>query len=260
LRGKLRPYGPYFPCRPQNDRALLRRTLANIAVKTRQRLFYATKSTSWYARFRSIASELRRRKRYLSRMTWNDYESAPRKAAGLTDGKILFNPTCWDESEADEIRRMNEFRARLIVALREEFGERFIGGFRNSGPSVSRYPEAIEREPISHDAYLRYLQESPLVVYSNGKFDCFSWRLAEAFAASQCLVSERIPNWAGVPLDDGVGCLQCETVEEMVALLRRLVNEPESVAEYARRANRYYLERLRPQARMRRLIDEVVGN
>lgn len=260
LRGKLRPYGPYFPCRPRRDRALLRRSLFDLAVKAQHRFLYAVEPMSWQAKIRDFASQITRRKRYLSRKTWNDYETAPRDAAHYADGKILFNPTCWDESEADEIRVMNEFRARLIVALRQEFGKRFIGGFRNSGPSVSRYPEAIECEPIPHDAYLRYLRESPLVIYSNGKFGCFSWRLAEAFAASQCLVSERIPNWAGVPLDESVGCLQCETVEEIVAALHRLAGEPESVAEYSRRASRYYLERLRPQSRMRLLIDEVVRN
>jgi hypothetical protein len=220
---------------------------------------YATKPMSLFAKVRRVAGELKRPRRYLSRKRWFEYEAPPRDAAYVANGKILFNPTCWDEIEGDRIRQMNAFRAQLIVALRQTFGDRFVGGFRNNGPSVAGYPEAIEREPISHELYLRYLQESPIVVYSNGKFGCFSWRLAEAFAASQCVVSERIPNWAGVPLDENVGCLQCDTVDEMVATLERLIARPDYVAEYSHRAQRYYLDKLRPQARMRSLLDEALG-
>jgi hypothetical protein len=44
----------------------------------------------------------------------------------------------------------------------------------------------------------------------------------------------------------------------MVATLRRLFDDPAAVAEYSHRARDYYVERLRPSARMRRLIDEVL--
>jgi hypothetical protein len=38
-----------------------------------------------------------------------------------------------------------------------------------------------------------------------------------------------------------------------------LIARPDDVAEYSRRAQRYYLDKLRPQARMRSLLDEALG-
>jgi hypothetical protein len=194
----------------------------------------------------------------LSRKTWNEYEAHRENSQSGEPFKILFNPTCWDEEASDAVRAVNEFRARLIIALRSELGNRFLGGFRNSGPSVHRYPDAVEDCPISHDEYVRYLHASPIVVYGNGNTNCFSWRLGEAFAAAQCIVSEIIPNQADVPLDERVGCLQCAEIAQMVAELRRLLDDPAAVAEYSHRARRYYVERVCPVARMRRVIDEVL--
>jgi hypothetical protein len=257
--GKLRPYGPYHPCRPRCDRGLLRRWAGSLSVKIRNRLFHTTAPMSLYAKLHDTASQLRRHRRYLSRRVWNDYEAGPQRAVDYVDNfPILFNPTCWDEAEGDEIREMNEFRARLILALRREFGVRFVGGFRNSGPAASRYPEAVETRPISHDEYIRLLHAAPIVIYGNGKFGCFSWRLAEAFAASQCIVSETISNRADVPLDEQAGCLQCDGVEEMLTTLNRLLDDPDAVAEYSRRTRAFYVDFVRPQARMRRLIDDVL--
>lgn len=257
-REKLRPLGPYLPSRPRHDRAVRSRWIGSAFTKIRQRLLWSTRRLSFTNNLREIYWDLVRGKRYLSRKTWDQYENAPINAeAGQR--VILFNPACWDESEGDEVCQLNEFRARLIVALREAFGERFVGGFRRYGPSYHKYPDACETSYISHDEYVRLLGSSNLAVYTNGKWDCFSWRLAETLAASKCIVSQRIPNDAGVPLDERVGIVQCDTIEEMVAALKRFDKDPELTREYAERCQRYYEEWVRPRERMRKLIAEVLA-
>lgn len=255
-RNKLRPFGPYLPCRPRHDRAQKLRWLGNAYTKLRHLLFVSTKKRPWHERLRRYYGELKRHKRYASRYVWCDYEA---RADSVSPGKptILFNPSCWDETIDDEIRPMNEKRARLIVALRREFGVRFIGGFRNSSPSVANYPDAIEPRALSHDEYVRILQSSPLTVYVNGISACFSWRLAENFAAGKCMVSERIVNNAGFPLDESCGIVQCDSVEDIVESLKVLSESPERLQALAENSRNAYVERMRPPVRMRRILAEL---
>jgi len=122
LKSKLRPYGPYFPCRPRQDRALAKRWLGNLSTKIRHRVFHSAPGRSWPSRIRIIAGEVRRHRRYLSRKTWVEYEVSPAvvRDVNVQQTRIVFNPACWDEAEAPEIRAMNEFRdrRRLPIAKR----------------------------------------------------------------------------------------------------------------------------------------------
>lgn len=256
-REKLRPFGPYLPCRPHRDRALSLRWLGNAFTKLRHLSFVSTKKRSRSEKLRIACRELRRHKRYLSRKTWLEF-AAPINQPAHDAPAIVFNPTCWDECEGDEIRLMNEKRARLILALRREFGDRFIGGFRNDGPSVAKYHEAIESQTLPSDAYLELLHASPVAIYLNGKWGCFSWRLTENLAAGKCIVSEKLVNDAGFPLDESAGIVQCDTVDDMVTTLKSLLESPRRVRELSENSRRTYLERLCPPTRMKRLLDDAL--
>jgi hypothetical protein len=260
IQSKLVPFGPYYPCLPTRDRSVWFRFASNVAVAINKTSKTTQTAPTIKSRLRDLVGHLRRLRRYRSRYVWSGYESPPLDAAERArDWKIVFNPACWDEIEGDEIRRMNEFRARLITTLRRELGPRFVGGFRRNETATTRYPEAVEPSPLSHQEYIRLLQSSPIDVYGNGKFGCFSWRLGEAFAASKCIVSEAMPNDAGEPLDERVGCLQSNSIDEMLTTLNNLLADDGAVAEYSHRAAAYYARRLQPQQRMRQLIAETVG-
>jgi hypothetical protein len=255
-RARVRPFGPYLPCRPAEDYGLWKRWLGNLRVKFIHRFVHADRVESTYAKARRFLQQFNRHKRYLSRKTWSEYESPPVELPA--EGPVVvFNPSCWDETEHPSIRPLNEFRARLIVRLRARFGPRFVGGFRRYGPAWSQYPEAAEDRTISHEEYVRLLGATPLAVYVNGKFGCFSWRLAEEFAASKCLVSEPIQNDAGFPLDAEAGIIVRHTPEEIADEVYRLAGEPDEVRVMTHRSRQIQSVRLRPANRMRRLLREV---
>src|SRR5690606_27550973 len=131
------------------DRAVWLRQLGNLFTKTRYRLFVSKKPLSVWQKLHRLAPELVRFRRYQSRKTWSEYESAPTIVAP-PNVTIFFNPSCWDERNNESNRRLNELRSELIVGLRRELGDRFIGGFRNYGPSVAKYPQAVEPRSIPH--------------------------------------------------------------------------------------------------------------
>lgn len=254
---KLRPLGPYFPCRPSSDRRVTSRWLGSAWNNFSRRLIRPEHRPPLLECLREMRRDLQRRGRYGQRLIWSQYESLP-QADCRPDAPIIFNPTCWPEEEGDEIRQLNAYRAELIVALRQTFGPRFIGGFRRTGATYHRYPHALEAAPLSHREHFSLFRTTPLAVYTSGKWGCFSWSLAETFAMSKCIVSQTIPNDAGIPLDDRVGILQCDSIEQIVTMLQRLSSCPDEVRELSQRANRYYAERVRPQVRMRTLLAEVL--
>jgi hypothetical protein len=258
-RSRLRPLGPYFPCRARRDRSTTYRWLCGTANYFRQRLLQSQHRLSLFETLREFRRDVQRRDRYRSRMPWPAYEIAPAETFNR-DSPIVFNPTCWSETEGEEIRRLNQQRAELIVALRQAFGPRFVGGFRRVGPAYQSYPDAVESRTLSHAEHLELLKQSRLAVYTNGKWGCFSWRLAETLATAKCIVSEPIPNDAGTPLDQRVGITQCQSVDEIVTTLDRLSKSPDEVLEQSHRAYAYYVGRVRPDVRMRALLAEAAAN
>jgi hypothetical protein len=256
---KLRAFGPYLPARPLRERSLELRRWGSFYAKGKMRLLSRKTLSSPRRAVNDLAYELlRRRKRYLSRKLWNEYEEPPTadEARATERSALVFNPTCWDESEGPAIRALNEERAELILALRKALGDRFVGGFRRSETALTKYPDAVESNALSHDAYIALIHSTPIAVYTNGKWGCFSWRLLELFATSKCIVSLPIPCDAGTALDESVGVHQCPDVAAVVGKLCELDANPDTIRESRHRAWEYYTTQMRPIARMRRLLTE----
>lgn len=263
LHSKLRPLGPYLPSRPIRDRALWRRWIGNVRVKFDHRFFLSMKSRGLYDRWKKFAPELNRHKRYASRKVYRDYEAPPADdfVSAQTDAAapiVFFNPSCWDEDADPTVARINETRSRLICGLRDALGSRFDGGFRRYGPVWRRYAAAAEDRTIPHDEYVRLVKTSLVSVYVNGLGNCFSWRLAEIMAASQCVVTEPIINDAGFPFDESTGFVERQTPEEMVAAVVELANNPERIRLLRRRMWQTYVNRVRPPTRIRQVLTEVI--
>lgn len=263
LQSRLRPLGPYLPSRPAQDRDLFRRWLGNLRVKFDHRFFVSNKSGSLGQKWRTFRPEFNRIKRYRSRKVWSQYESPPadepRDAPLPADAPaVFFNPSCWDEISDPSVAQINDVRSRLICGLREALGPRFVGGFRRYGPVWQRYPAAAEDRTISHDEYVRLVKSALVTVYVNGLGNCYSWRLAEVMAASQCIVTEPIVNDAGFPFDESTGFVMRPTPEEMVKAVVELIQQPARVRELRRHAWRAYCEQVRPPVRMRRILADVI--
>lgn len=256
-RFKIRPFGLYSPCRPQLDRAVARRQFGNLVVHVRHRLNSPRRMTL-NERLREFYFQFLRYRRYLSRFRWPEYESPPANTIEHDGPLVFFNPTCWKELD-EETRDINRLRARAIVLMRELLGNRFAGGFRRSELAETCYPEALEDRHYSHHDYLEFLHKAPIALYTNGLGGCFSWRLIEVFASSKCIVSERIANDPGYPIDEQAGIIQCDTAEEIAAVVNRLQRDPERILEVQRRARQTYETHMRPAECMRHLLDQVAA-
>jgi hypothetical protein len=156
-------------------------------------LNYSCRSTRATLRLLSLfgpIDAIRRRgawKKFLCIPLFTEFERKPVQAASHT---ILFQARLWDPAECPGDENVNEDRVRLLLALRSEFKERLAGGLAPTPYAKQHYPELLTAHPSRQSRYVRWAREHLISIGFRGLFGSLGFKIAEAFAASQCLVSE----------------------------------------------------------------------
>lgn len=170
--------------------------------------------------------------------------------------KVLFLARAWDPEgsdicttiEADERRSINDMRAQCILALREAFGERFIGGLARTDYAVRHYPQALVPEGFSTQQrhYLRLLGDCPICIATQGLHRSNGWKLGEYVAHAKAIVSER-PHFA-VPGDfsEGLNFLRFDDADSCVRAVDQLMQDKLLRIRMMINNHRYYQAFLRP--------------
>ncbi len=161
----------------------------------------------------------------------DEFESTPDLPAQL---KIYYRTRVYGPDDAPEsfrLGRMNEvndLRANVIRALKAHFGERFIGGLRDSEHARRTYPDCLYPSDPGLAGHVALTKDCLVAVNTAGLHDSTSWKMAEYMAASRCIVSERPFYESAAPLVAGKHYLPFSTPEECVAACERLIDEPDT--------------------------------
>ena len=177
------------------------------------------------------------------------------------DAKVLYQVTAWNPAEsADSAGRewLNDRRAALVVALREAFGDRFVGGFVPTEHALHRYPELVTNFPSGRLEYLDLIRQCRVVVSGVGLHGSNPWKLAEYLAASRAIVAEPLQSEIPESLDPVVHWF--EQPEQCVGICERLLSDQTATAEHQRKAGEYWRRYVRPdQLLMNRLQEEFAS-
>lgn len=248
-RGKVRPFGLHYLCRSRSDRALSRRVMAHyVSNYLRPQALYRS-ARQFYS---SIS---------LFRATHDcpfidEFESSP---ATPLRPVVFFQTRAWTIRTSDEdLHAVNEERAALIRALKQHFGDRFIGGLAPSPIVHERYPDCITDQGTDRRSFIGHATKSLVRVYSRGLHHSIATKLPEYMAAAKCIVSEPIRNQLPVPPEKDTHYLEFRSPEECVEACQRLFDDP-AFAQHMREENfRYYQAEVSPAARMWRCLNDVV--
>lgn len=174
---------------------------------------------------------------------------------------VLYQVVAWDpveSSDPDERDNLNDARARLIVALRDAFGRRFVGGFVPTTHSRRAFPGLLTDQPTDRPYYLRLVAASGVVVGGIGLHHSTPWKLAEYLAASRAIVCERLRRPVPEPLDDVVTWF--DDPAGCVAACDVLLQDADQRAVSQMLAGQYWEAYVRPDRLLfRRLDEEVFG-
>lgn len=259
LANRVRPFGPYFPCRAESDRGLLARAWGSFFAHSRWLLVGSKIERKPADIAYRLAHAALRVNRYRSRKSFGRYESRPNQSVpgSSLSAEIplaFFNPTFWPVT-SDAIFEVNRYRATVITGLRKALGKKFAGGFRRGNRVEEFFPEAVEDRHYSHDDYVQFVKLCPVSIYTNGLSECFSWRLIEIMAAGKAILSERIANELTFQT---AGIEQFDSAHELVDAMSELAKNPAQIAAMSEATWKTYSEQLSPQIRMKWWIEEAL--
>jgi len=179
--------------------------------------------------------------------------------------RIIFFTRLWDSKEStlsealqQERALINETRIKIIRSLKQRYGAAFIGGLNDSPLSRKMAPDLImPRKYTDRKNYLNQLRACDICIGSMGLHESIGWKTAEYVAAAKAIVNETFHY--SVPGDflPEKNYLPYETVEECLAAVHRLMDDPGMLLEMKRANHKYYQEYLRPDVLVSNSLDIV---
>lgn len=187
--------------------------------------------------------------------------------ASKQDGavKILFLARLWDDKEPGfspeelaERTYINQMRIEIIRALREKYGDSFVGGLNDNELSRAWAPDLIVPKAFTErKKYLKLLHSCDICIGSMGLFESIGWKTGEYVAAAKAIVNERF-HYA-VPGDflEGKNYLPFDSAAECIGAVDRLVHDPEMLYEMKRANQEYYQNYLRPDVLVKNTLERI---
>lgn len=225
LGGRIRPFGLNYSCRSTRATLRLLSLFGPIDVIRRR--------GAW--------------KTLLYVPLYPEYERKPAQAASPT---ILFQARLWDPVDCPGDEQVNEDRVRLLLALRSEFKDRLAGGLTRTSYAMQHYPELLTEHPSWASRYVRWARENLISIGFRGLFGSLGFKIAEAFAASQCLVFE--PTTVYLSADAPLAIYR--STEECVKICDHFLSHPSEANELRNQAWEYYRNEVEPGAHMAKLL------
>lgn len=193
------------------------------------------------------------------------FEEEPKKSSG--PAKILFLTQLWDTDDPSisrednrERERINEGRIQVIRALRQRFGECFLGGLNDTNSRLSQTlaPDLIvDRRLTERRRYLQAVHDCDICIGTMGLYESIGGKTGEYVAAGKAIVNERLHFDPGGGFSEGVHYLSFDTLEQCVQAVEVLAADPEKRYEMRLANHRYYQRYLRPDRLVLRTLEQA---
>lgn len=179
--------------------------------------------------------------------------------------KILFLTRLWDDQEPGFSREenaertyINQMRIDIIRALRETYGEAFVGGLNDNALSRAWAPDLImPAKYTERRKYLKLLHSSDICIGSMGLFESIGWKTGEYVAAAKAIVNEKMHFSVTGDFAEGRNFLSFSTAEECLEAVRQLAEDPRRLQSMKLANRQYYQAYLRPDVLVKNSLDIV---
>lgn len=175
--------------------------------------------------------------------------------------KVLFSVRLWDPSEVssdsakEDREKVNAGRIQLVRRLKDEFGDRYVGGISEDSYSATIAPDLLVPRGFHRKrSYLESLRSSDIVVATTGLHGSIGWKFGEYVAFSKPIVTERLNYLVPGRFADGVNYLSYDSIDECVEKVRRLADDVASRFLMSQANERYYFHHLIPEQMLMRAI------
>ena len=172
----------------------------------------------------------------------------------------LWGREAWLEGDPanDEREAISHTRIEIIRALREEYGDAFLGGINDCPLSRQLAPDLIvPRELTERRHYLKNVHESDICIGSTGLHGSIGGKTGEYGAAAKAIVHEEMCYSVTGDFREGVNYLSFRTARECVEAVAKLVENPERIRAMKKANAAYYQAYLRPDMLIKHTLEVV---
>ena len=155
---------------------------------------------------------------------------------------------------------VNETRARCIRLLKDELGERFMGGFADSAFARQRYPDLIMPCSLTTQArYIATMRSHPICVATTGLHGSIGWKLAEYVAFSKAIVTEKLLYSVPGDFARDRNYIEFASPDDCAAAATRLIEDRDLRERLMLNNAAYYREYVRPDALVANVLKRARG-
>jgi hypothetical protein len=181
-----------------------------------------------------------------------DFESKPEEPA---EPLILFQTRVWrpkghSKKKVNFLNQLNDMRANTIRALKNNFGENFVGGLANTDFAKENYPDCLAVEKTSKRHYINLVKRCLICVTTTGLHNSIGASLPEYLAASRCIITEPLKFELPIPLQEERNFISFRSPEECVAACKKILNDLNFARQMRKENWKYYIDEVRPPNRI----------
>jgi len=158
------------------------------------------------------------------------------------------------------VEAINETRAKCIVVLRKELGEKFYGGLAHDDYSKKYFSNALLADDSSSSKrnYLEILKRFPICVATVGLNGSNGWKLAEYVAHSKAILSEPLVYQVPGKFEAGQNYIEFSDADDLVASAVKLIEDKTLRTEIMANNFAYYNSHVRPDAMIANSLNVVL--
>lgn len=175
------------------------------------------------------------------------------------ENTILFQTRCFLWEEEGDVKQIHQQRYRIIKVLRQNFPDKFKGGFVPSKLVSENYGDALSNIPSEPQLYLNALKEARIVIYTRGLASSPAWKMAEYLSQAKIIIAERLTTELPVPLRHEKEVLFFDTETEMLEQIHRVLNDKALAETLAINARLYFEKHVHPMQNVKRILDYMIA-
>jgi len=195
-------------------------------------------------------------------MSVNDLK--PKKSANY-EFDVLFQCRLWDPNDLakrnrEDAEKINAERISLVSALKQELGNRFVGGLQPTDFAKKAAPDLIvNSSAVAHRRrYIDLVKASAVVISSAGLLGSNGWKLGEYVSLGKAIISEPITTRLPGKFENGVHYQSYTSVDDCMDKVTNLLNSPEEINSMSVSVAEYYASFLEPKALMNHHLNTML--
>ncbi|WP_417370994.1 glycosyltransferase [Gelidibacter japonicus] len=180
------------------------------------------------------------------------------KNIGSNDS-ILFQTRCFLHENNKDVKEIHQQRYHIIKLLRQNFPDKFLGGFIPSKVADERYGDALTNVPTAPEEYLDAMKKTKIVIYTRGLANSPAWKMAEYLSQGKVIIAERLTAELPVPLTDGKELLYFDSDEELLGKIKLVSEDTLLATSLSVNARAYFEKHVHPVQNVKRILEIMLN-